>query len=77
MGPTVTISLEEYDELRNFKKKILSGKKCILEAHHPYGVDLFFHTEESINFKLLESFKSEIIRIKKMSILEFVAWRKS
>lgn len=55
---TVTLGLEEYNKLRDFKKEIENGKTLvILHYPQPYGPYTKFYTENEIITELSEQYK--------------------
>lgn len=88
---TVTLSLEKYNELRDFKQKIEEGKtyvkgKTYVIQTGMWNTKTFITTDEAIK-SIAETNKElgeEIVRLKnishelrKMSYWEFRKWRKS
>ena len=85
---TVILSIEEYNELRDFKKEIENGKTLILSTGF-YGTKLFFYTKDEAIKLLIDASKdleeeNESLRkekptsqVKRMSIWQFLKWRKS
>jgi hypothetical protein len=87
---TVLISVEDYNELRDFKREISNGNTCIINSdiylHHASkfvsesdAVKIIAKENESLTEKLIE--KEEEIKgenqLKSMTFWEWLKWRKS
>ena len=85
MKNTVTISIEEYDELRNFKKSILDGKHVVLSRFNVFSLSsdcvMFYPPDELIdefnNQLNKEREENEALREKNEQVLEKIGELKS
>lgn len=83
---TVTLSIEEYNRLRDFEREIKSGKVFTLESGF-YSSSSRFYTESEIVKNIIgegndlrrriDDLLIQRVKVKKMSIWEFLKWRKS
>lgn len=82
---TVTLSIEEYNRLRDFEREVKSGK--VLSIAMGFSTFINYYTENSIIECLINDNNElrkdrlyngkTIYDVKKMSIWEFLKWRKS
>lgn len=89
---TVLLAVEEYNELRDFKRKIEEGYTLVIVPKHYYSERTFITTDKAVkevvdaNRELQQQIKDlissnekelPISEIKRMSIWQFIKWRKS
>lgn len=82
---TVTLSIEEYNRLRDFEIEIKSGK--VLSIARGFGTYVNFYTEDKIIEDLVKDnnelrdilwYKGKTVYdVSRMSIWQFLKWRKS
>ena len=82
--PVVTINLHEYNQLKNFHKSISDGK--IVRYDDYYGLTKVLTQREliedisKVNSEMREEydevFNEKVTRLKRMSIWEFIKWRR-